>query len=130
MHYTETLFIFVQIIKMQRFFSIIILEEANKFLEQLDIKTKEKVLYNIDKASFTMDNELFKKLNKDIWEFRTKYTSKAYRLFSFWDKEEKSFDDGDHQRPGRHQEAGFDLAAAEKDLRNEIAKIPTLEAVA
>jgi phage-related protein len=32
------------------------------------------------------DNELFKKLNESIWEFRTLYNSKAYRLFSFWDK--------------------------------------------
>jgi phage-related protein len=30
------------------------------------------------------DNELFKKLNDFIWEFRTLYNHKAYRLFSFW----------------------------------------------
>ena len=32
------------------------------------------------------DNELFKKLNDLIWEFRTLYNGKAYRLYSFWDK--------------------------------------------
>ena len=36
-----------------------------------------------------INNELFKKLeNTDgIWEFRTKYSGIAYRLFSFWDTE-------------------------------------------
>jgi len=34
------------------------------------------------------DIELFKKLNDFIWKFRTLYNSKAYRLFSFWDKVE------------------------------------------
>lgn len=32
------------------------------------------------------DRELFKKLNEHIWEFRTLFQGKAYRLFSFWDK--------------------------------------------
>jgi phage-related protein len=32
------------------------------------------------------DNELFKKLTDFIWEFRTLYKGKAYRLFSFWEK--------------------------------------------
>lgn len=38
------------------------------------------------KAQFVNDNELFKKLNDFIWEFRTLYNGKAFRLFSFWDK--------------------------------------------
>ncbi|WP_407635539.1 type II toxin-antitoxin system RelE/ParE family toxin [Nonlabens dokdonensis] len=32
------------------------------------------------------DNTLFEKLNSDIWEFRTLYNKKQYRLFAFWDK--------------------------------------------
>lgn len=32
---------------------------------------------------------LLKKLNHNIWEFRTLYSGKAYRLFSFWDKIEE-----------------------------------------
>jgi len=35
------------------------------------------------------DNELFKKLNDDIWEFRTKFNGMAYRLLAFWDKREE-----------------------------------------
>lgn len=67
-------------------FDIELLPEAIRFLESLDDKTREKVYYNIRKAQFVNDNELFKKLNDFIWEFRTLYKSKAYRLFSFWDK--------------------------------------------
>ena len=49
-------------------------------------KTREKIYYNIKKSQFVNDPELFKKLNAFIWEFRTLYNNKAYRLFSFWDK--------------------------------------------
>ncbi len=67
-------------------FDIELLPEAIDFLETLDNKTREKIYYNIKKAQFVNDNELFKKLNDFIWEFRTSYKSKAYRFFSFWDK--------------------------------------------
>jgi len=67
-------------------FDIELLPEAIEFLETLDDKTREKIYYNIKKSQFVNDNELLKKLNNDIWEFRTLYKSKAYRLFSFWDK--------------------------------------------
>lgn len=66
-------------------FEIALLPEAVKFLETLDDKAREKIYYNIRKAQLVTDNELFKKLNDFIWEFRTLYNSKAYRLFSFWD---------------------------------------------
>jgi len=32
------------------------------------------------------------KLNENIWEFRTLYNGKHYRLFSFWDRTEKGTD--------------------------------------
>ncbi|MGA9212853.1 type II toxin-antitoxin system RelE/ParE family toxin [Kaistella sp.] len=67
-------------------FDIELLPEAIEFLENLDHKTREKIYYNIKKAQFVNDNELFKKLNDFIWEFRTLYNGKAFRLFSFWDK--------------------------------------------
>ncbi len=67
-------------------FEIVLLPEAVAFLENLEDKAKEKIYYNIKKSQFVNDNELFKKLNDLIWEFRTLYNSKAYRLFSFWDK--------------------------------------------
>lgn len=67
-------------------FEVELLPEAVDFLENLDRKTREKIYYNIKKAQFVNDNELFKKLTDLIWEFRTLYNGKAYRLFSFWDK--------------------------------------------
>lgn len=69
-------------------FDIELLPEAVDFLENLDDKTREKIYYNIKKAQLVNDNELFKKLNDFIWEFRTLFNGKAYRLFSFWDKSE------------------------------------------
>ena len=34
----------------------------------------------------SLDPELFKKLSDQIWEFRTKYQKKEFRLLAFWDK--------------------------------------------
>ena len=67
-------------------FEVELLPEAVEFLESLDDKTREKIYYNIKKAQVVTDKELFKKLTDFIWEFRTLYNNKAYRLFSFWDK--------------------------------------------
>ena len=66
-------------------FEIDLLPDAVEFLENLDDKAREKIFYNIKKAQSVNDKELFKKLNDNIWEFRTLYNGKAYRLFSFWD---------------------------------------------
>lgn len=66
-----------------------LLPEATNFLDNLDNKTREKIYYNIRKAQIVNDEELFKKLSGFIWEFRTLYNGKAYRLFSFWDKSNK-----------------------------------------
>jgi len=67
-------------------FVVELLPDAVEFLENLDDKAREKIYYNIRKAQYVNDNELFKKLNDHIWEFRTLYKGKAYRLFAFWDK--------------------------------------------
>lgn len=67
-------------------FDIELLPEAIEFLENLDDKTRAKIYYNLKKAQHVNDNELFKKLNDFIWEFRTLYNGKSYRLFSFWHK--------------------------------------------
>lgn len=67
-------------------FSVEFLEPVLEFLESLDQKTKEKVLYNIWKSRSVNDNDLFKKLDGEIWEFRTLYKKQYLRLFAFWDK--------------------------------------------
>jgi mRNA-degrading endonuclease RelE of RelBE toxin-antitoxin system len=73
---------------LDKLFEIIILEEAFEFLEKLDKKHSEKILYNIRKSQTEHDPELFKKLIDEIWEFRTLYQGLKYRLFAFWDKTE------------------------------------------
>lgn len=70
-------------------FKVQFLEEAAEFLESIDKKAREKIIYNIRKAQVTSDKELFKKLTEEIWEFRTLYNKTAYRLFAFWDKTDK-----------------------------------------
>lgn len=75
---------------MKKNFDLELLEEAQEFLENLGEKERNKIYYNIRKAQYIQDNELFKKLNNNIWEFRTLYNSKAYRLFAFWDKSKKN----------------------------------------
>jgi len=67
-------------------FHVQFLDEVKDFLDGLDEKTRDKILYNIWKARSTNDKELFKKLQDEIWEFRTKYNKAYYRLFAFWDK--------------------------------------------
>jgi len=70
-------------------FEVKFLEEAKEFLDNLADKPREKIIYNIRKAQLTLDKELFKKLNDEIWEFRTLYNKTHYRLFAFWDKIDK-----------------------------------------
>lgn len=70
-------------------FEVIFLTEAREFLLQLDEKSRDKIIFNIDKSKIKNENELFKKLKGEIWEFRTLYNKTYYRLFSFWDKEDK-----------------------------------------
>ena len=73
-----------------RYFATQFLEEADKFVAKLDKKSASKVFYNIDLAEQTNDPKLFKKLKGEIWEFRSKYFGKQYRLLAFWDKTEST----------------------------------------
>lgn len=69
-----------------RYFDTKFLKEAEAFISGLDRKITKKILYNIDLAEQTNDSKLFKKLQNDIWEFRTKYAGLQIRLLAFWDK--------------------------------------------
>jgi hypothetical protein len=64
-------------------FNVEFLEEATGFLDSLDYKSREKIIYNIFKARVVVDKELFKKLSGETWEFRTLYNKKYYQLFAF-----------------------------------------------
>jgi phage-related protein len=70
-----------------RYFETIFLKEAHDFIENQNQKTRMKILYNIDRASHNRDATLFKKLNDDIWEFRTRILGTHIRLLAFWDNQ-------------------------------------------
>jgi phage-related protein len=72
-----------------QYFQTRFLSEANEFIASLDPKAAKKVLYTIDLAEQTNDPKLFKKLQRDIWEFRSLYGGKQIRLLAFWDKTER-----------------------------------------
>lgn len=70
-------------------FNVLFLKEAKEFLLELDEKSRTKIIFNIDKSKIKNDNELFKKLKGDIWEFRTIHNKTHFRIFAFWDKSDK-----------------------------------------
>ncbi len=71
---------------MEKKFEVEFLPDAVDFMNGLDTKSQEKIYFNIRKAQFVNDPELFKKLTATIWEFRTFYNQTYLRLFAFWDK--------------------------------------------
>ena len=70
----------------KRLFKVEFLDDAVDFLSKIEPRAAKKIIYNIDKASFTQDPVLLKKLSDEIWEFRTRYSKKQYRMFAFWDR--------------------------------------------
>ncbi|MEQ8240927.1 type II toxin-antitoxin system RelE/ParE family toxin [Marinoscillum sp.] len=72
---------------MDKKFEIKLLEEAFGFIKSQNDKVQDKIFYNIRKAQISNDPKLFKKLNLNIWEFRTKNAGLQYRILAFWDKE-------------------------------------------
>lgn len=70
-------------------FNVIFLTEAREFLLELNEKSRDKIIFNIDRSRIKNDSDLFKKLKGEIWEFRTFYNKTYFRIFAFWDKSEK-----------------------------------------
>ncbi len=70
-------------------FESVLLEEAFEFVQKQQVKVRAKILQNIRRSEIAIDPRLFKKLDGEIWEFRTKYSGNEYRLFAFWDKDNK-----------------------------------------
>lgn len=75
---------------MKKKFDVRLLSAAFDFIKSQDEKIQDKIFYNIRKAQVINDPKLFKKLNSEIWEFRTQYAELQYRILSFWDKEDNS----------------------------------------
>ncbi len=72
-----------------QFFETIFLAEADEFMQTLDKKSRQKVMFNVRIAEQTNDPKLFKKLNDNVWEFRIKYLGRQIRILAFWDKTNK-----------------------------------------
>ncbi len=49
-------------------FQVIFFSEVKEFLLQIDEKSRDKIIFNIDKSIQKNDNELFKKLKGEIWD--------------------------------------------------------------
>ncbi len=75
---------------MENRFDVEFLQEVIDFLDTLEEKARDKIIFNIHLARKTNNNKLFKKLTNDIWEFRTLHNKTQYRLFAFWDKRRKT----------------------------------------
>jgi len=71
---------------MKNRFEVEFLQEVIDFFEQVEEKARDKIIFNIHKARRVNDEHLFKKISDEIWEFRTLYNRKQYRLFAFWYK--------------------------------------------
>lgn len=72
-------------------FDIKLLEDALDFLKSLDEKVRKRVLKDMDKSRYELNNSVFKKLgNTGFWEIRTSYMRIEYRLLAFWDVTTKS----------------------------------------
>lgn len=69
-----------------KYFETRFLEEADDSISKLDPRTIKKIFSNIDLAEQTNDPKLLKKLQNDIWEFRTKFAGLQIRPLAFWDK--------------------------------------------
>jgi len=67
-----------------------LLEETFQFIEKQSLKARKKIFQNIRRAEQQSDPKFFKKLTNEIWEFRTLYSGIQYRLFAFWDKDDKT----------------------------------------
>ncbi|MDE5745413.1 MAG: type II toxin-antitoxin system RelE/ParE family toxin [Paramuribaculum sp.] len=97
-------------------FDIIYMADAIDFLDSLPEKARDKIAFNISKSRYFVDKDLFKKLNENIWEFRTRFQNTTYRLLAFWDNGSGSLVVATH---------GF-IKKTQKTPANELSKAETL----
>ena len=83
------LFVYLSKINVLQYFETIFLESADMFIKTLDKKVQKKLFQNIRIAQKTNDPKFFKKLNRNIWEFRVRYAHQQIRLLAFWDKRDR-----------------------------------------
>ena len=71
-------------------FDVLFLKDVIDFLGSLDPKTRKKVIYIIDRAKWIVNQELFRKINLHIWEFRIQHSGNQIRVFAFWHPYQKA----------------------------------------
>jgi len=73
---------------MKKEIDVILLYEAEVFMEQIETSARRKLFYAIRKVKSGMVGSWFKKIHgsKGIFEFRVKDSNKYFRLFAFWDR--------------------------------------------
>ena len=66
---------------------IVLLPEADKFVDKIEKSARKKLFYAIRKTKMRIYGDWFEKLksSNDIFEFRVKDSNKFFRLFAFWD---------------------------------------------
>ncbi len=75
---------------MEKPIEVILLEQAVKFTNSLEINPKKKLFQAMRKTKERLFGQWFTKLKSSdgIFEFRVDDSGKYYRLFAFWDTEE------------------------------------------
>lgn len=71
---------------MKQKFNVILLGEVWDLLDTIDEKSKDKILYNIDKAKYINDPGLFKKLDDLIWDLEQNIKEHITDCFHFGTK--------------------------------------------
>jgi phage-related protein len=104
-----------------KYFEIFFLDDARDFIAALDPKEREKIIYNMERSQYEKNPKLFKKLDDELWEFRTRYNRKQYRLLAFWDKRgsSKSLVIATHGFIKKTQKLPANEINKAKDLKND-----------
>ena len=106
-------------------FDVEFLDEAREFIKKLSEEEKKVVLRRIEVAKITRNPKFFKKLTKDIWEFRATHDGLQYRIFAFWDKTRRSMVLGTHGFIKKTQKAPQqEIKHAEQIMKNYYANTP------
>lgn len=71
---------------MKNNFNIFLLPQAQKFLKKLDKAASTTILKDMEISRKVLDAKFFKKLDQEIWEFRSKHGGKQYRTLAFCDR--------------------------------------------
>ena len=72
---------------MEKPIDVLLMPEAEKFINSLDDEARKKVFFNIRKTLQGLKGEWFEKMKgtDHLYEFRTLYNRQYIRLFAFWD---------------------------------------------